>query len=142
MRQLLLEWGAAKPQTLDSFVVGRNQELAALLTLIANQAANALDQRFVTIWGEAGAGKTHLLRALETTGAARYLPADAALPAFEWSPLVRLYLLDDCEALPTSFLHCSISFLLFSIKPSNPLFKLCLSVVSSSIAVLFPIKAK
>lgn len=100
MRQLLLEWGATKPQTLDSFVVGRNQELAALVTVIANQAANALDQRFVTIWGEDGAGKSHLLRALETTGAARYVPADAALSAFEWSPAIQLYLLDDCAALP------------------------------------------
>ena len=100
MRQLLLEWGAGKPQTLDSFVVGRNQELAALLNLIANQAVNALDQRFVTIWGEAGAGKSHLLRALENTGTARYVPADAALSAFEWSPAIQLYLLDDCEALP------------------------------------------
>lgn len=99
MRQLLLEWGAARPQTLNSFVVGRNQELAALLTLIANQTVSALDQRFVSIWGEAGAGKSHLLRALESTGAARYLPADAALSAFEWSAATRLYLLDDCEDL-------------------------------------------
>jgi DnaA family protein len=100
MRQLLLEWEAAKPQTLASFVVGRNQELAALLSLIANQAASALDQRFVTIWGEAGAGKSHLLHALQATGAARYLPSDAALADFEWMPATRLYLLDDCEALP------------------------------------------
>lgn len=102
MRQLLLEWGAAKPQTLTSFVVGRNQELAALITLIFNQKASALDQRFVTIWGEAGAGKSHLLHALAVTDSARYLPSDAPLSAFEWSPAIHLYLLDDCQALPPS----------------------------------------
>lgn len=102
MRQLLLEWGAARPQTLDSFVVGRNQELAALLGLIANQKVSTLDQRFVTIWGEAGAGKSHLLHALAATGPALYLPFDAPLSAFEWSPAVRLYLLDDCQSLPSS----------------------------------------
>ena len=31
MRQLLLDWGTPRPPTLDSYVVGRNQELAALL---------------------------------------------------------------------------------------------------------------
>lgn len=100
MRQLLLEWGAARPQTLNSFVVGRNQELAALINLISNQQASSLNQRFVTLWGEAGAGKSHLLHALAATDYARYLPADAPLSAFEWSPAIQLYLLDDCQALP------------------------------------------
>ena len=64
MRQLLLEWGAAKPQTLDSFVVGKNRELAALLQLINARSVTTLDKRFVMIWGEDGAGKSHLLHAL------------------------------------------------------------------------------
>ena len=50
MRQLLLDWGAARPQTLDNFVEGRNAELLSLLRLIAERKASSLDQRFATIW--------------------------------------------------------------------------------------------
>eukprot|EP01036_Dinobryon_divergens_P048530 gene48530-65093_t len=64
MRQLLLEWGAAGPPSLDNFVVGRNDELAALIQRIDQRTATSLDQRFVTIWGESGAGKSHVLQAL------------------------------------------------------------------------------
>ncbi|MGB4346576.1 MAG: DnaA regulatory inactivator Hda [Burkholderiaceae bacterium] len=99
MRQLLLELGAAKPQTLDSFVVGCNQELAALLRLIEAGASRSLDQRFITIWGEPGAGKSHLLNALASSSKARLLPASATLSEFSWSPDVGLYLLDDCDLL-------------------------------------------
>lgn len=97
MRQLLLDWGAARPQTLDSFVIGRNQELAALLRRIADRDANTPDQRFVTLWGETGAGKSHLLHALKATGRARYLSPQMSSREFAWSPDCQLYLLDDCE---------------------------------------------
>jgi DnaA family protein len=100
MRQLLLEWGAARPQTLDNFVIGSNLELAALIKLIARRAVSTLDQKFVTIWGEAGAGKSHLLHALAGTANARYLCADASDDQFAWSPATDLYVLDDCDALP------------------------------------------
>ena len=73
MRQLLLDWGAARPQTLDSFVVGRNEELAALLRRIAARDTHHPDQRFVPIGGESGAGKSHVLNALNATGGARLL---------------------------------------------------------------------
>ena len=54
MRQLLLEWDVAQPQTLDNFVVGRNQELAALISQFSQAADLNLDQRFVMIWAYTG----------------------------------------------------------------------------------------
>jgi DnaA family protein len=47
MRQLLLDLGADKPQTLDTFVIGQNAELTQLMHLLAQRAATTLDQRFV-----------------------------------------------------------------------------------------------
>lgn len=99
MRQLLLDWGAARPQTLDTFVVGQNTELAQLLRLLATRTANTLSERFVYLWGEAGAGKSHLLHALATASDARYIATDAGIDAFLFAPGVTLYLLDDCDKL-------------------------------------------
>ncbi len=99
MRQLLLDWGAAVPPTLDSFVIGRNQELASMLRRIALREAASLDQRFITLWGEAGAGKSHLLLALAADGQALYLSADQPAENYAWSPEIPLYLLDDCDCM-------------------------------------------
>ena len=99
MRQLLLDWGAAGPPTLESFVIGRNEELAAMLRRIARREATSLDQRFITLWGEAGAGKSHLLCALAGDGQALYLSADQPTENYAWSPETALYLLDDCDRL-------------------------------------------
>jgi DnaA family protein len=99
MRQLLLDWGAAGPPTLESFVIGRNEELAAALRRIANQEAASLDQRFITLWGEPGAGKSHLLCALTAGEGTRYLSAEQSAESYAWSPEIALYLLDDCDQL-------------------------------------------
>lgn len=99
MRQLLLDLPAEKPQTLDSFVTGANAELAALLQRVAHGQANGLDERFVYIWGEAGAGKSHLLQALATLPAARLMGSDASPTELEYDATIRLYLLDDVERL-------------------------------------------
>jgi DnaA family protein len=99
MRQLLLDWGAAGPPTLDSFVIGRNQELAAILRHIARRETTTLDQRFITLWGEAGAGKSHLLYALAASGRSLYLSADQPAENYVWSPEILLYLIDDCDLL-------------------------------------------
>jgi DnaA family protein len=99
MRQLLLDLGAEKPQTLESFVTGQNQELLHVLRQFAGRASPVHD-RFVYLWGEAGAGKSHLLHALAAAGKARYIPADAVDDAFLQTPDITLYLLDDCDRLP------------------------------------------
>jgi DnaA family protein len=99
MRQLLLDWGAEKPQTLDTFVVGQNEELAQLLRRVAARTANTLSERFVYLWGEAGAGKSHLLHALAATPDARYLAPDSNADSFLFIPEVTLYLLDDSDKL-------------------------------------------
>jgi DnaA family protein len=109
MRQLLLDWGAARPQTLDSFVIGRNQELAVLLRRIANRDANTPDQRFVTLWGDSGAGKSHVLQALKASGSARYLSPQMSSRDFTWSAGTDLYLLDDCDRLNERQQHAAFN---------------------------------
>ncbi|MFZ6815401.1 DnaA regulatory inactivator Hda [Undibacterium sp. Rencai35W] len=100
MRQLLLDLDAEKLPSLDTFVVGQNAELAQLLSLFSHRTPSQYGERFVYLWGEAGAGKTHLLHALATSGQARYISADAPGSAFDHTPEISLYLLDDCENLP------------------------------------------
>jgi DnaA family protein len=99
-------------------VVGATAELLQLLQRLAQAAPRGLDERFVYLWGDGGAGKTHLLKAmvnatLETaaaTGARAssfassfastlYIAADAEPAAFEYQHDKNLYLIDDCHLL-------------------------------------------
>lgn len=100
MRQLLLDLDAEKPQSLETFVVGQNAELAQLLSLFYARTPSLYGERFVYLWGQAGAGKTHLLHALAESGRARYIKANAKKDEFAYVPDISLYLLDDCEKLP------------------------------------------
>ncbi len=61
MKQLLLDIAHAPAPTLDNFVPGRNGELVAALYALANDASH---ERFVYLWGAAGCGRSHLLRAV------------------------------------------------------------------------------
>jgi len=99
MKQLLLELDTNRPQTLDSFVVGQNTELVTLLQHFKRREPSSFGERTAYIWGECGAGKSHLLHALHNAGGARYLNPDATLPDFEFTPQTSLYLLDDCALL-------------------------------------------
>lgn len=99
MRQMLLDLGAEKPQTLDTFVVGQNAELSQLLRQFAQYTTTMPKERFVYIWGEAGAGKSHLLQALAAVPGSRYIPAGASEGDYLYDDKVRLYLMDDCQAL-------------------------------------------
>jgi DnaA-homolog protein len=72
MRQLLLEINPGVTPSLDNFVVGRNAEV---LNSLRDMASGAGMERFIYLWGDAGCGKTHLLRAVTSaysTGRAIY----------------------------------------------------------------------
>lgn len=99
MRQLTLDLGAEKPQTLDSFVIGRNVELLHLLRQFANRTGINTSERFVYLWGEAGAGKSHLLHALTGQSDSRYIPASENTDDYLFDQNIKLYLVDDCDRL-------------------------------------------
>jgi DnaA family protein len=99
MKQLVLDLGADQAQSLDSFEVGQNAELAHLMHQFAGRSSR---EHFAYLWGEAAAGKTHLLHALAATPGSRYIGAGQPDSAFAYSPEVSLYLLDDCHQLAPS----------------------------------------
>ena len=74
MRQLLLDFTQAPAPTFANFVPGGNAELAHALEAAVK---GELAERVVYVWGEKGAGKTHLLKAFAQTGPgnARYVRA-------------------------------------------------------------------
>ena len=96
MKQLVLDLGADQAQSLDTFEVGQNAELAHLMHQFAGRSSR---EHFAYLWGEAAAGKTHLLHALAATPGSRYIGPGAPDSAFTYSPDVSLYLLDDCGQL-------------------------------------------
>ncbi len=60
MKQLLLDIQSPPAPALDNFVPGRNGELVVALYALANDASH---ERFIYLWGAAGCGRSHLLRA-------------------------------------------------------------------------------
>ena len=62
MRQLLLDLTQAPAPTFENFVHGGNAELFHALR---SAAGGGLAERVLYMWGEGGAGKTHLARAFE-----------------------------------------------------------------------------
>jgi len=97
MKQLVLDLGAEHPaQSLDTFQVGANAELTHLMHQFAQRASR---EHFAYLWGDTGAGKTHLLQGLAATSASRYIAADAPSEEFVFTPEITLYLLDDCNLL-------------------------------------------
>jgi DnaA family protein len=94
MRQLLLDFTQAPAPTFANFVHGGNAEPAhALEAAVRGEIA----ERVVYVWGENGAGKTHLLKAFAVAsgGRARYLPAREYRDGDATAVLV----LDDVEQL-------------------------------------------
>jgi DnaA family protein len=96
MKQLVLDLGADPAHSLDTFQVGENAELAHLMHLFAERTSR---EHFCYLWGESGAGKTHLLQALASTPGSRYIASDAPEDQFVHAEGVSLYLLDDVERL-------------------------------------------
>lgn len=66
MRQLALDITAPPAPTFDNFVVGRNAEAVSHL----RAAVAGGNDRFIYLWGEAGSGRTHLLKAVTAAAAA------------------------------------------------------------------------
>ncbi|MEW6312471.1 MAG: DnaA regulatory inactivator Hda [Pseudomonadota bacterium] len=101
MKQLLLDIAAPSLPTLDNFVAGTAGSNAELLRALRAMAMAGAAERFVYLWGEAGAGKSHLLQA--TVALARSHGMDAvyfscaAQPEFDTT--VRLVAADDVQRL-------------------------------------------
>jgi DnaA family protein len=106
MKQLVLNLRAEQAQTFEHFVVGQNAELVHRLNDIASGNANdAIQDHFVYMWGGSAAGKSHLLHAVmdaTSSDCARFINADSSLDAFEYTPQIAYYLLDDCDRLSAS----------------------------------------
>lgn len=72
MEQLVLDISSAVAPSLDNFLPGRNAELLLALDTILERHVG---ERFIYIWGEAGSGKSHLLRAWCDAATSRGMPA-------------------------------------------------------------------
>jgi DnaA family protein len=95
MRQLLLDFTQAPAPTFENFVPGGNAEPAHALE---SAVRGELSERVVYLWGENGAGKTHLLKAFATAGAARHARYVHAAD-FRASDAEGIIALDDVDAL-------------------------------------------
>jgi DnaA family protein len=97
--QLLLALAPAPAPAFDNFVSGRSLEAQRELERLA---AGRDGERFVYLWGEAGSGRTHLLRAVEAALKSRnvacsYVACDAGTAAFDAD--ADCLLADDVERL-------------------------------------------
>jgi len=76
VKQLLLDVVPGPAPTLDNFVVGANDEAFAALQHLERGRA-------IYLWGPAGCGRTHLLKAATATPGTLYLHPGSALNHFE-----------------------------------------------------------
>ncbi|QJR14025.1 DnaA regulatory inactivator Hda [Usitatibacter palustris] len=95
MKQLLLDFTEAPAPTFANFAAGRNGELLAALDA-AVKGQNT--ERVLYVWGESGAGKTHLLRAFAEATASRHSRYVRAAD-FDGA-IAPVLVLDDIEQLP------------------------------------------
>lgn len=94
MTQLLLDIAPDWVPTLDNFVAGRNIEL---LSALRHALAGSANERCFYLWGEAGCGKSHLLRA--AIAQAEALGQSAAYAQGTVPESVRVVAVDDVETL-------------------------------------------
>jgi DnaA-homolog protein len=94
MKQLLLELVPPAAPTFDNLVTGANAELIAAARALA---AGSAGERVLYVWGEPGAGKSHLCAALlqQTAGAVRI--AAGSVPSMPAGAV--LHVLDDVDSL-------------------------------------------
>lgn len=95
MRQLILDLQPEAAPSLDNFVAGGNSET---LTGLAAWLAPENREPLLLLWGEAGAGKTHLLRASD----ARYIDATSDPDLNAVGEALDFYAVDNVEALSES----------------------------------------
>lgn len=101
MKQLILDIAPPPAPRLDNFVPGRNSELIAALDALASSASN---ERFIYVWGAAGSGRSHLLRAAldaARRNGRRTAWFDADAPAFD-APDDAFAAADDVHRLGTA----------------------------------------
>src|SRR5882672_8157765 len=99
MKQLALTLAPPPAPALDNFFPGRNAEL---LTLLGNLVAGRPVERSIYLWGDAGSGRSHLLRAtifaLNAAGlACLHVARGDPIPAI--STELRAVAVDDVETL-------------------------------------------
>jgi DnaA-homolog protein len=117
MRQLLLDFTQAPAPTFANYVHGANAELAHALEAAAR---GECAERLIYLWGESGAGKSHLLKAfVQAVGPrARYVPArdymDAGQAAVFAVDDVQHLTEDEQISLFNAFNEHSFEFLLVS----------------------------
>lgn len=128
MRQLLLDIGKERPPSLETFVTGRNEELLALLSLLAKRSAT---EHFVYLWGDTAVGKTHLLKALAQYPASRYIRPDSDESRFSFDPGTTLYLMDDCDRLTPE--NQVAAFSLFNAVRANAAYMVAAAAVSPAL---------
>jgi len=92
-RQLTLDLVKPSTPALDNFVVGRNAEVVAALRALEVGTG----EQFVYLWGEIGAGRSHLLQALG------HPVRPGEVPAFDARQHV--YVVDDVDLLSESQQH-------------------------------------
>ncbi|HEY5636606.1 MAG TPA: DnaA regulatory inactivator Hda [Burkholderiales bacterium] len=102
MQQLPLEISAAPEPTLENFIAGANTEALARL---AEMAAGLARETFLYLWGGAGSGRTHLLRAAAAAARGLYRAPGEPLP--EAPPT--LLALDDVDRLDAAGQHAAFN---------------------------------
>ncbi len=120
VEQIPLVLSTAELPRLENFVPGDNG--AALAALAA--CREGAGPQFIYLWGPHGCGKTHLLRSL-TPGQAQRVPV--------WSEQVKLYTVDDVEALSEDELE--ELFVLMNCVRSDPDSRLVCAGLSSVLSM-------
>ena len=100
MRQRAFEFSVPAEPTLDLFITGRNRELVERLRALERPGG----ERCIYIWGAAGSGRTHLLKATlarlqDTRVRTAYIAADARAGVSEDLHDFDAIALDDVERL-------------------------------------------
>ncbi len=107
MRQIPLGLGPSEAQSFDTFLTGANQALLEQLRGLLTQDRPAP----AYLWGEEGAGKTHLLRALAyevqcAGGRVGWFDASMSAP-WEFDESWRMIVLDDCGSYDAEQQHAA-----------------------------------